>query len=87
MFSFLFIVFLSNPLPQVLVAPLLPKCISNFALFLFEYLEIYFDRGSLGNKNVPEVNGDGAHLIAGTLGRMEPTGSHVVCLAELSPFE
>lgn len=32
-FSFLFIVFLSNPLPQVLSAELLSKCILNFVLF------------------------------------------------------
>ena len=31
----LFIVFLSNTLPQVLSSELLPKCILNFALFVF----------------------------------------------------
>lgn len=55
------------------------KRISNFVLFLSQYLKIYFGHGSLGSKKVTEVNIDRAHLIMGTpgwegtLGRMEHT--------------
>ena len=89
MFSFLFTAFLSNSLPQVLCTELLPKRILNFVLFLFWYLKIYCGHGSLGNRNVTEVNVDSAHMtviiagVGGHLGRTEPKrGSRMVYLAE-----
>lgn len=74
MFSLLFIVFLSNPLPQVLCAELLPKCILNLVLFVFSYLKIYCGHGSLGDSNVSDVNVDSAHVIIAVAGAGGCTG-------------
>lgn len=52
----LFIALCSNPLPQVLSAVLLLKCILNFVLFLFWQFKIYFGYGVPRNSNATDVS-------------------------------
>lgn len=49
MFFFLFTVFLSNPLPQVPFAVLLPKCCLKLCAISLLVLKVYFCHKSLGN--------------------------------------
>lgn len=69
----LFVVFLSNPLPQVLSAQLLSKGISNFALYFFSSILRFILAVEVEETKVTEENVDGAHLITGT----PEVGGHV----------
>ncbi|KAF6086165.1 hypothetical protein HJG60_008371 [Phyllostomus discolor] len=62
----LFVVFLSNPLPQVLSAQLLSKGILNFALYFFSSIVRFILAVEVEERKVTEENVDGAHLITGT---------------------
>lgn len=61
----LFVVLLSNPLPQVLSAQLLSKGVLNFGLYFSSSIVRFILALEVKETKVTEENIDGAHLITG----------------------